>query len=98
MDTKTQRMGVEGNPVLSKYNLLYWLRPKRYEWCMGFKNKGGFTEYLRLPAEKRGMKKDWENDGKEIFCRWRVVNVDITKYQYLGGKDGGKRIELEKIR
>lgn len=74
--------------MISKYELLYRLRPKRYEWCIGFKNKGGFTEYLRLPAKKiRGIKEDWKKGGEEVFCRWRVVVIDITKYQYLGGKD-----------
>jgi len=77
-------MGIEGSSMFSKYNLLYWLRPKRYEWCIKFKNKSGFTEYLRLPAKKiKGIKKDWKG---EVFCRWRVVNIDITDSQYLGGK------------
>ena len=73
--------------MISRYELLYRLRPKRYEWCIKFKNKGGFIEYLRLPAKKiKFMKKDWEDNGKEVFCRWRVVHVDITDSQYLGGK------------
>ena len=73
--------------MISRYELLYRLRPKRYEWCIGFKDKYGFTEYIRLPAKKiRGIKEDWEKQGKEVFCRWRVISIDITKEQYLGDK------------
>ena len=73
--------------MISKYELLYWLRPKRYEWCIGFKSRGGFKEYIRLPAKKyKGIKGDWKEGGKEVFCRWRVIHMDITGSQYLGGK------------
>jgi hypothetical protein len=72
--------------MISWYELVYRLCPKRYEWCIGFKNKSGFTEYLRLPARKiRGIKEWWEEGGKEVFCRWRVVVIDITENQQLGG-------------
>ena len=78
--------------MISRYELLYRLRPKRYEWCIGFKSKGGFTEYLRLPAKKiRGIKKQWEEGGEEVFCRWRVVVIDITGEQYLGKENRGKQ-------
>lgn len=74
--------------MVSRYELLYWLRPKRYEWCIKFKNRGGLTEYLRLPAKKyKGIREDWEEGGKEVFCRWRVVCIDITGEQYSGGKE-----------
>lgn len=73
--------------MISWYELVYRLCPKRYEWCLGFKSRGGFKEYIRLPAKKyKGIKEDWEQSGKEVFCRWRVIRVDITNSQYLGGK------------
>ena len=73
--------------MISRYWLLYWLRPKRYEWCIGFKNSSGLEEYIRLPANKiRGIKELWRDGGKVVEFRRRMVDIDITGEQYLGGE------------
>ena len=72
--------------MISRYWLLYWLRPKRYEWCIGFKNSSGLEEYIRLPAKKKGIKELWRDGGKVVEFRRRMVDIDITGEQYSGGK------------
>ena len=40
-----------------------------------------------MPAKKiKGIKKWWEEQGKEVFCRWRVINIDIKGEQFRAGR------------
>ena len=69
--------------MILRYELLYRLRPKRYEWCIGFKNSSGIEEYIRLPAKKiKGIKELWEKGGKVVEFRRRMVDIDITGEQF----------------